>query len=107
MVAAGHGLYCKEAEVTEVKPSQNLPLHRKSALKPYKIRQQLAKSVGNYDNSMQSNKLHVFPAAKTCSGDLNADLNREALSEFNTDALGRNLITMLWLNSPRSVFALH
>jgi len=27
----------KEAEVTEVKPSQNLPLHGKTVLKPYKI----------------------------------------------------------------------
>jgi len=27
----------KEAEVTEVKPSQNLPLHSKTALKPNKI----------------------------------------------------------------------
>jgi len=27
----------KEAEVTDVKLSQNLPLHSKTALKPYKI----------------------------------------------------------------------
>jgi len=30
----------KEAEAAEVKPSQNLPLHSKTALNPHKIRQQ-------------------------------------------------------------------
>jgi len=30
----------KEAEVAEVKPSQNLPLHSKTVLNPYKLRQQ-------------------------------------------------------------------
>jgi len=30
----------KEAEVAEVKPSQNHPLHSKTALNPHKIRQQ-------------------------------------------------------------------
>jgi len=37
----------KEAEVTEVKPSKNFTLHSKTALQPYNIRQQLAKSMGN------------------------------------------------------------
>jgi len=37
----------KEAKVTEAKPSQNLLLHSKTALNPYKFRQQLAKSMGN------------------------------------------------------------
>ena len=37
MVATGQGY--KEAEVAKVKSSQNLPLHRRTALTPYKIRQ--------------------------------------------------------------------
>ena len=39
----------KEAEAAEVKPSQNLPWNRKTALNPYKFRQQLAKSTSNND----------------------------------------------------------
>jgi len=46
----------KEAKVTEVKPSQNLPLHSKAALKPHKIWQQLAKSIATTTKSKQSNK---------------------------------------------------
>jgi len=39
----------KEAEVAEVKPSQNLLWHTKAALNPHKFRQLVAKSVSNND----------------------------------------------------------
>jgi len=40
----------KEAEVAEVKSSQNLQLHSKTALNPHKIRQQSTKTMSNNDN---------------------------------------------------------
>jgi len=46
----------KDAKVAEAKPSQNFPLNSKTALKPYKIQQQLAKSMSNNVKNKQSNK---------------------------------------------------
>jgi len=57
-----------EAEVTEVKPSQNFPLHSKTTLKPYKIWQRLAKSMSNKSKKQAKQQMHVLPAAKARSG---------------------------------------
>ena len=67
-----------------------------SALKPYKILQQSAKS---NEQQPQKNKLgnkwHVLPAAKARWGGLNSERSmKPRLSELNTDAVRRVLITM-------------
>jgi len=47
----------KEAEVAEVKPSQNLPLHSRTALNPYKFQQQKPNQwVTTTTRSKRSNK---------------------------------------------------
>ena len=59
--------------------------------------------MGNNDkNNKRSNKWHVLPAAKARSA-TQKETMKPRLSELNTDAVRRVLITMLWLDSPRSV----
>jgi len=90
----------KEAEVAEVKPSQNLPLHSKTALNPYKFRQQKSnQSATTATRNKRSNK-SFQPPSHVQENSTQMETMKPRLPELNTDALRRFLIMMLCSGSP-------